>query len=415
MPTSQDTEENLSDVEQATRQRVPANPKQFFPVAEHGTCFVGAGFQPSKFFQNSATPGGLLFFVAELGTSFVAARLNPTKFFQNSATHAARAATVAEHGTCSVSFSGSIAGNRDGCPTSRILRHLARPGFTLVELLVSMAILILLVAILAGIFSSVSKTSQLGYANNERMQNILAITDFIRTDLRSALLPVNRTDTNNLQFVVNPGSIGTAYKNPHAIFWQAPTATDQTLGDVAEVGYFVQWTTSNRPYLCRFSAENSTNAANFLIYSQPAAWLTDAIIKNVAPADEANAYQGLIAENVVALFVQCLDKNGQPITRNAAGNPFANAVFDSRQGFLSSTNTNAACALPPIVSLGFVLIDSRSANRIGTAEQTALKGLYASATNAADFVAAALTSPQLKAVSQGLRPYQIEVNLMNAR
>ena len=63
------------------------------------------------------------------------------------------------------------------------------PGFTLIELLVSMTILILLVAILSGIFSSVSKTSQLGYANNERMQNILAITDYIRTDLRSALLP----------------------------------------------------------------------------------------------------------------------------------------------------------------------------------------------------------------------------------
>ena len=314
-------------------------------------------------------------------------------------------------------------GNRDGRPTSRILFHLTRSGFTLVELLVSMAILILLVAILSSIFSSVSKTSQLGYANNERIQNILAITDFIRTDLRSALLPINRPDTNNLQLVVNPGSIGAAFKNPHAIFWQAPTATDQTLGDVSEVGYFVKWNTDNpsnpHPYLCRFAAENSTNsaiAANFLIYSSPAAWLTDSIINAVAPANIGNAYQGLIAENVVALFVQCLDAKGQPIARNAAGAAFSNALFDSRQGFTDSANkSTAACALPPVVRLGFVLIDSRSAVRIGTAEQTALTALGTTATDAADFVTKALASPQLKAVSQGLRSYQIEINLKNAR
>ena len=280
-----------------------------------------------------------------------------------------------------------------------------------------MTILILLVAILSNIFSSVSKTSQLGYSNNERMQNILAITDFIRTDLRSALLPVNRTDTNNLQFVAlgNPNPY-TTNCNPHAVFWQAPVATDQTLGDVAEVGYFVRWNTDKpsnpRPYLCRFSAENSA-AAPLPIYSSPASWLTDPIINAAAPADIAHAYQGLIAENVVALFVQCLDAKGQPITKNASGNPFANALFDSRQGFASSTNTNAACALPPIVRLGFVLIDSGSANRIGANEQTALRGL--SATDAASYVSAALASPQLKSISQGLRSSQIEVNLMNAR
>ena len=303
---------------------------------------------------------------------------------------------------------------------SRLVRHFLRSGFTLVELLVTMAILILLVAILASIFSSVSKTSQLGYASNERVQNILAITDFIRSDLRSALLPINRTDTNNLQFVLNPGSISAGFKNPHALFWQAPTATDQTLGDVAEVGYFVKWNTEKagnpRPYLCRFAAENTTNGTNFLIYSAPSAWLSDALLDAAAPATSTNAYQGLIAENVVAFFVHCLDAKGQLITKNASGASFANSVFDSRQGFVDSAvppNTNSACALPPAVRLGFVLIDARSANRIRTDEQTALKNI--TATDAADFVTKALALPQLQAVNQGLQSYQIEVNLMNAR
>ncbi|MFZ4600062.1 MAG: PulJ/GspJ family protein [Terrimicrobiaceae bacterium] len=295
-------------------------------------------------------------------------------------------------------------------------------GFTLLELLVSMTILILLVAILAGIFSSVSKTSQLGYSNNERMQNILAVTDFIRSDLRSALLPVNRPDTNNLQFVVNPGSISGSFKNPHAVFWQSPAATDQTLGDVAEVGYFVKWNTNDaskpKPYLCRFSVANSAAGTNFLIYSSPATWLTDSILNAVAPADAANAYQGLIAENVVALFVQCLDARGQPITRNAAGGTFTTPLFDSRLGFLDSgatNNTNLACALPPIVRLGFVLADSRSANRIGPTEKTTLTTLGSSATDAPDYVTKALARTDLKGIAEGLRSYQIEVNLFNAR
>lgn len=301
-------------------------------------------------------------------------------------------------------------GRRDGHPY----------GFTLLELLVSMSILILLVAILAGIFSSVSKTSQLGYANNERMQNILAITDFIRSDLRSALLPINRTDTNNLQFVVNPSSIGADFKNPHAAFWQSPTAADQSLGDVAEVGYFVKWNTDNaaspRPYLCRFSVANSASSTNFLIYSAPTAWLTDSIINAVAPANKASAYEGLIAENVVALFVQCLDAKGQPITKNAAGTAFNNALFDSRQGFITASSiTNAACALPSMVRLGFVLVDSGTANRIGPAERTALVGLGTTSVDAADYVTKALAWTDLKGIGQGLRSYQIEVNLLNAQ
>lgn len=279
------------------------------------------------------------------------------------------------------------------------------------------AILILLVAILANIFSSVSKTSQMGYSNNERIQNILAITDFIRSELKSALLPVNRTDTNNLQLVVNPSAISAQFKNPQAIFWQAPTASDQTYGDVAEVGYFVKWNTDNpanpRPSLCRFSVANSASGTNFLIYSGTP-WLTDSILNSVTPADKAGAYEGLIAENVVALFVQPLDSKGQPITKASTGSAFNNALFDSRQGFTDSVGTSVAgCALPPLVRLGFVIVDTRSAARIGTAERTALSSL--SATDATDYVTKALASPQLKGVSPGLRSYQTEINLLNAR
>lgn len=314
------------------------------------------------------------------------------------------------------------------------------PGFTLIELLVGVAILTILVVILSGVFGGVSKTWQLGQSSNERLQNIRAITDFITGELRSALLPVNRTDKANLQFVVNPANISSSFRNADSLFWQAPVAADQTLGDVAAIGYFVRWDESKpsnpRPNLCRFYAADSTDGANFLIYSQAGGsvpWLTDAIINAVAPADKANAYQGLIAENVVALFVQCLDTKGRPIEKNYEGTAFANKGFDSRLGFTDADGTKTAdfmnasggkspiCALPPMVRLSFVLVDARSAARITPAQKTALVTLAGSVAqqspkgDASAFVTAALADPQLKGISEGLRAYQTEINLLNAR
>lgn len=310
-------------------------------------------------------------------------------------------------------------------PTLRTTKRRAVQGFTLVELLVGMAILLVLVGILATIFASVSRTSQLGFSNSERLQNILAITDFIRREMKSALLPVNRPDTNNLQFVVNPSTISAEFKNPHAVFWQAPIAPDQALGDVAAIGYFVRWNTDNpsnpRPVLSRFLVANSTNTPNnFLIYSQPSAWLSDQILNDVAPASKARAYEGLVAENVVALFVDCLDASGDIIRTNAAGGNFGGTVFDSRRGYLarSATNasiieTNIACSLPATVRIGFVVMDNRSAARIRPVHRAAFQAL--AATNAADYVSKVQTDTALRELGEGLRSFQTEIHLLNAR
>lgn len=327
-------------------------------------------------------------------------------------------------------FSGQSAGDRRG----RI------PGFTLLELLVGVAILTILVVILSGVFGGVSKTWQLGQSNNERLQNIRAITDFLTGELRSALLPINRTDKANLQFVINPANISSSFRNADSLFWQAPVAADQTLGDVAAIGYFVRWDESKpsnpRPNLCRFYVSDSTSGTNFLVYSQAGGsvpWLTDAIINAVAPADKANAYQGLIAENVVALFAQCLDVKGRPIEKAYDGSVFTGRGFDSRLGFMDADGTKTAdftnasggkspiCVLPPMMRLSFVLVDARSAARITPAQKSilvTLAGTIAQQTPKGDagaFVKAALADPQLKGVSEGLRAYQTEINLLNAR
>ena len=80
----------------------------------------------------------------------------------------------------------------------RINRHPhGQCAFTLIEVLVSMAILLLIVVVLHGILSSASGAWKLGEANKDRMQNARTISDFIANELESALLPINRTSTNS--------------------------------------------------------------------------------------------------------------------------------------------------------------------------------------------------------------------------
>jgi hypothetical protein len=269
----------------------------------------------------------------------------------------------------------------------------------------------------------------MGEARKERMQNARAISDFIGNELRASLLPVARTNVSGLQFVVNPTAIGsTTYNNHDAIFWQVPLATDQTLGDIAEVGYFVQWDTTNpaNPHsqLCRFFVNPGTGTTPnpyFLIYSNPLAWLSASTLKSVAPADQANSYQGLFAENVLGLWTRCLDSYGNPIIYNGSGVAFKGATFDSRQGYSYRSPPTGplvsvvACALPPVVEVSVVTIDSRAAARIGPTQKAAISSLVASSSDANSFVKAAMSSSDLISLRSSIYPYQTRIFLPASR
>jgi hypothetical protein len=318
----------------------------------------------------------------------------------------------------------------------------ARAAFSLIELLVSIVILTLLVLVLSQILTLTANTWINGEAVKERMQNQRAIGDFIANELRMALLPVGRKNINSLQFIVNPAGVASSYNNYDAVFWQAPIATDATYGDIAEVGYFIQWNTGNaqnpKAELSRFFVNPPSSTAGsttYLIYTQPAAWINTSLIQSVAPANSANSYQGLFAENVVGLWIQCLDSYRKQITKDYFGNPLTNDSYDSRNGYTDSqgnqspsytyvntsgtTVTAPYCALPRMISVSLVLLDSQSAKRLGPAQQTAIQSLVTSSAGnsapASAFVASALSNSTLVPIRRGFRSFQTFIYLEGSR
>jgi prepilin-type N-terminal cleavage/methylation domain-containing protein len=272
-------------------------------------------------------------------------------------------------------------------------------GFSLLELLVAMAITLLLVVLLAQIVGSVSFAWKSGNSNAERRQNGRALTDFIAQELRAATLPVGGSSTNqtNLQFVLNPDAVTTIHRNPSALFWQAPMAQNSSAGDLAEFGYFVRWSTNGPPRasLLRFSADSSSS--NYLIYSNQA-WVDDTLLTQTAPADSASGYLGLFAENVVGFWTRCLDKNG---VQSAP----ANGLYDSR----------VEGDLPAAVEVSVVLLDERTATLVDASLQSQISAIVNSATNASDCVGQIQQAAGLAVIAKGARAYTTRVFLENAR
>ncbi|XHR29764.1 MAG: type II secretion system protein J [Chthoniobacteraceae bacterium] len=299
-----------------------------------------------------------------------------------------------------------------------------RSAFTLLEVLISATILGILVVLISQTIGRVGEVWRQGQAQVEKSEGGRAILYFMAKELQAVILPVNREDQASLQLLVNPAVLSD-FENHDAIFWQAPLASDQTLGNIAEMGYFVKWDNSDglhpKALLCRFIVNPGNNYAadpNYLITSSPNAWLTPGIVSDVAPADSLHSYKGLFVENVLALWVTCLDPAGNAISQPPGGA----GSFDSRTGYSytavgGSSVTLAGGALPAAIDISVVLIDSSSAKRITPAIRDEIKSLASDANvkNANDFVTAALRDNSLKSIRSGLRPCMTRIYLQNSK
>jgi type II secretory pathway pseudopilin PulG len=281
-------------------------------------------------------------------------------------------------------------------------------GFSLLELLVATAVFVALALILVSIASSLSSFWQLGIAHNERRSSALSAFARMARDLRFAALPPDSSATN-YQFVINPTNVGGNYRFPQAAFWQAPVASDRSRGNIALVGYFVQWVNETDgvvPKLCRLVIDSNYQ------FQKPSDWITDPLIASNAPATKASGYDGQLAENVLGLWMQPLDQQKNPIVSDAKSQPFVAGEFDSTRGysvpFTNSVTAAFPSALPASLEVALVAVDARTAKRLAGTEKPA--GRTANMWNDVNAFYGGL--PQ--SIKQGARIYSTVIDLHGA-
>jgi len=269
-------------------------------------------------------------------------------------------------------------------PNSRRQRRSSISGFTLVELLVATAVLLLLTVMLTAIANQAARLWGQGQSQTQYRERSRTLLNYIGKELGQATLGLGPGNTS-LRLVIDPPAAGgVAYHD--SIFWEAPIATDSSHGDLAEVGYFVRWN-GTKANLCRFFV-NPSDTTNYLIYTDPANWLTTAIIDAVTPADRADQYMGLFLENVVGFWVCAYKADGT-----------AYASYDS-----SALNNQ----LPVSIEISLVFLDSPTAARLNQEDATMLQNSAENDASAALFMEG--LSPALRS---GAAVATLRVNLEN--
>lgn len=207
-------------------------------------------------------------------------------------------------------------------------------AFTLIELLVATSVLALLVVLLSSMLSSALDAWRRGRSQSELRENARSVIELMTSELRQVVLPPDPTDANNLEFVINSPKLDARFNHRDTIFWQAPVAGSREKGDLAVVGYFIRQT-GTRYDLCR--AFVNPGEPFYMIYSDPADWLSDEMLDGVAPADEVSFLKGLVLENVPGMWVTAYQD---------ATTPYA------------SYSSRVAGRLPTRVDISLVLLDA---------------------------------------------------------
>jgi len=235
-------------------------------------------------------------------------------------------------------------------------------AFTLLEVLVSTAILAIVVVLLATVFSFCEKLFVSLSESSRQRQDGMAILAKMADELRSQSIPKSKSyedasePNRQPQLIINPQNLDAALQGASSLFWE--TGVRSSKGGSGLVGYFVRWestTQGPRPRLCRFflSAYNMQPVLRGLqATASNAEWITSDLINQYAPGDASNGYAGWMADDVLAFYVRALDPNMKPIVNysraiadvafNSTGSyaVFGSAVgastgnrFDSRKGY----------------------------------------------------------------------------------
>ena len=292
----------------------------------------------------------------------------------------------------------------------RCVRDLRR-AFTLVELLVSMVVLSIIVAAIAGLSNSTAQIWSGGERTVENNQTGRAMLEIIARELSQAVV------SSRLPFVQNPTMPTDANQRTSngitadSIFWVAPLSSTNS-GNLCEIGYYL----TNTFELKRFFVPPS-DAANYKVltatptdytprptgsgganghdHASAALWVTDFI---TAKDSSNRLVSNTVASGVLNLFIRCLDINGDPIPwldtslkynsaepmcpatpgqRNTfapnLSNPSSFAYTYYNAGSITDTqNTIPANLLPYAVEVTLVTVDLKTLRRLGASAVPAI-------------------------------------------
>ena len=268
-------------------------------------------------------------------------------------------------------------------------------GFTLVELLVSMALLTFLMLVLAGFTEAASRAWREGQSRTETFQSARNSLEIVARELTPAVV-----DTR-MQFVVAPSDLLVQAKAEHipaktpVLLWMAPLGEK---GDLYCVGYylyrddarkfyqlkriFIPPPTTSKPSPYFPQMVNGTKAIDKAMRTSPtdAEWFTTSWDKNAFDDQSTSNTQAVVsaaADGVVAFWVQCYDVLGNPIplVANSDVHPRSKLTYElyynSAAYFQVATSTPfiAKTSKKPAVSFQYLAASDQAmkANRLPAA------------------------------------------------
>jgi type II secretory pathway pseudopilin PulG len=234
-------------------------------------------------------------------------------------------------------------------------------GFTILELLASMTLLLLMVGFLAVVFNAASTAWRQGEHDVDRAQTARATVDLLARDLSQAIV------STNLPF----------YGNVNSVAFVAPVNNDPNAADLAEVVYVLE--NAQAPYKLVRRLTTSANL-NWDVYSNPGNWpattefesvVSDAIINFSLTYYYANGLLTPTTGSVPSFW------NSTPI-QSSWTDPVLGAM-GPQQGDGMMTN------MPPaFVNIHLEVTDSRTATLLGSLTNSASSSVaYANLTNRA--------------------------------
>lgn len=243
-----------------------------------------------------------------------------------------------------------------------------KSAFTLLEVLVATAILVVIVALLASLLGAGQNSLIRIDGGARQRQEAMAVLNMISSELRSSIAaPVHLDEfahpgTRRAELLINPPLLGSDLLNPGAIFWQSFSMIGD--GTPSLVGYFLRWDTSQagapRPLLCRFQLESARAGLELNRLrngTQDRTWIDEdtMIKKNFAPGTAAKGFQGWVADYVIGFFVRALDPTGNTIAFQArrvlSDSNGRNHRFTSdaaQANFAVYHEANSSAAPPPV-------------------------------------------------------------------